>query len=217
VTTDPVAARAQTLSQVLAAADGTDPAGWTKRSHRAFTAELARIGAAGEQPGADEDVLIDAVYAAYELLVSTDTLLRKFPVTREMVAASTVEWPGTGTEESNGWRAFDGSTGTYTDTLAAESWIGIDAGDAGPVTIDTLRVHPRAGQANRARGTVLQGSDDGTAWTDLHTIGEVTEGQWYEAKLDRRASYRRVRMYDGHDGRCNLAEVEFWYHLPDEA
>ncbi|MFJ4840977.1 Tat pathway signal protein [Streptomyces sp. NPDC088746] len=216
VTTEAVTARAQTLDQVLARASATGPAAWTKRSHAAFTTEIARIETAGGKPGADEDALIDAVYDAYDLLVSRDTLLTKFPVTREMVAASTVEWPGTGTKESNGWRAFDGSTTTYTDTLAAVSWIDVDAGDAGPVTVDVLRVRPRAGQAGRATGTVLQGSDDGTAWTDLHTVGAVTDGQWYEAKLGARASYRRMRLYDAHDGRANLAEVEFWYYLPEE-
>ncbi|MFC9248670.1 Tat pathway signal protein [Streptomyces sp. NPDC057136] len=215
-TTDAVAARAQTLAEVLADAGRKDPADWTKRSYAAFTAEIARIGTAGGKPGADEDALIDAVHAAYELLVPIDSLLRKFPVTPAMVVASTVEWPGTGTKASNGWRAFDGSATTYTDTLAAESWIDIDAGDAGPLTVDSLRVLPRSGQAARARGTVLQGSDDGTDWTALHTIGEVTDGQWYEAKLAERASYRRLRLYDNHDGRANLAEVEFWSYLPDE-
>ncbi|MDX2931284.1 fibronectin type III domain-containing protein [Streptomyces ipomoeae] len=213
-TSVPAVAVAETLADVLARARRTDPAEWTKKSYAAFTAELDRIE---KETGEDEDTRIDEVYAAYELLVSRDTLLRRTSVTASMVAASTIEWPGRGTKESNGWKAFDGNTATYTDTLAAESWIDITAGDAGPLVVDKLRVLPRAGFAGRATGTVLRGSTDGGAtWTDLHTIGTTTEGIWYEATLSSTASYPLLRLHDAHDGRCNLAEVEFWYYAPEE-
>jgi hypothetical protein len=212
----PAVAVAETLAQLLARAGRTDPADWTKKSYAAFTAELTRIKEAGKESGADQDELIDEVYAAYELLESLDTLLVKFKVTQSMVAASTIAWPGTGTKASNGWKAFDGDTNTYTDTLASESWIDIDAGDAGPVTIDKIRFHPRSGFVPRANGTVFRGSDDGTTWTDITTISRASAEQWYDIKLGERASYRMIRVYDNHDGRCNLSEIEFWYHLPDE-
>ncbi|NGO10150.1 fibronectin type III domain-containing protein [Streptomyces sp. HC44] len=214
VSEDPAVAVAESLASVLARARGTAAADWTKKSYAAFVDELDRIeGATGE----DEDARIDAVYAAYGLLVSVDTLLRKFEVTPSMVAASTVAWPGTGTTASNGWRAFDGDTATYTDTLAAESWIDVDAGASGQVTVDRIRLYPRVGQLSRANGTVFRGSDDGGAtWTDFHTVSGVDTAQWYEFRLASRASYRWIRVFDGHNGRCNLAEVEFWYQLPDE-
>jgi hypothetical protein len=127
-------------------------------------------------------------------------------------------WPGTGTKASNGWKAFDGDTATYTDTIAAVSWIDIDPGDAGPVTVDKLRFHPRSGFLTRANGMVFRGSDDdGATWTDFHTISGVSADQWYEVKLAQRASYRRIRVYDDHSGSANLSEIEFWYYLPDEA
>ncbi|MDX3232335.1 hypothetical protein [Streptomyces sp. ME19-01-6] len=136
-----------------------------------------------------------------------------------MVQASTIEWPGKGTKASNGWTAFDGGTATYTDTLAAESWIDIDAGDKGPITVDRIRVRPRSDASDkilRANGTVFRGSDDGgRTWTDLHTLSGVFAAQWYEVKLAERASYRLIRVHDGHNGRCNLAEIEFRYLLPD--
>ncbi|GAB2859519.1 hypothetical protein GCM10027074_28280 [Streptomyces deserti] len=211
----PVAvAVAETLADVLARARRTGAAEWTRKSYAAFVAELDRIE---QDTGTDDDSRIDRVYAAYELLVSRETLLRRVPVTAPMVKASTIEWPGRGTQASNGWRAFDGDPATYTDTLAAESWIDIDAGDAGPLVVDRLRVLPRAGYATRATGTVLRGSADGGAtWTDLHTIGATTEATWYEGRLPATASYPRLRLYDGHNGRCNLAEVEFWSYAPEE-
>lgn len=206
---------AETFAQLLARARKADPSAWTKKSYAAFTAELDRVEKATAD---DEDKRVDAVYAAYELLVPIATLLRKFAVTSPMVAASTAQWPGTGTKAAAGWRAFDGDAATYTDTTAAESWIDVDAGDTGPITVDRIRLRPRPGQASRANGTVLRGSnDDGATWTDFHTISGVTADQWYEFQLTERASYRTVRVYDNHDGRCNVAELEFWYQLPDEA
>ncbi|MEW1720327.1 Tat pathway signal protein [Streptomyces sp. NPDC093109] len=213
VSEDSAVAVAETLAEVIARARKADPSQWTKKSYAAFTAEIDRI----EQAGGDQEARIDPVYTAYALLVSTETLLRRFTVTREMAEASTVEWPGTGTKASNGWKLFDGDPATYTDTLAAESWVDVDAGAAGPVTIDKIRFHPRADQLSRANGTVFRGSDDGVTWTDLHTISGVSAARWYEAALGRTASYRKIRIYDNHDGRVNLAEVEFWYYLPDEA
>ncbi|MGP4090475.1 Tat pathway signal protein [Streptomyces sp. KR55] len=207
-------AAAESLAELLARAWAVDPAGWTKKSYAAFTAELDRIERA---TGTDDDTRIDAVHAAYALLVSRETLLRRTPVTASMVTASTIEWPGRGTTASNGWKAFGGDPTTYTDTLAAESWIDIDAGDAGPLVVDRLRILPRAGYATRATGTVLRGSTDGgTTWTDLHTIGATSEATWYEATLGATASYPLLRLHDGHNGRCNLAEVEFWYYAAEE-
>ncbi|MEV7422632.1 discoidin domain-containing protein [Streptomyces sp. NPDC091212] len=213
VSEDSAVAVAETLAEVIARARKAEAREWTKKSYAAFTAEIDRI----EKAGGDQEARIDEVYTAYALLVSTDTLLRQFKVTREMVEASTIEWPGTGTKASNGWKAFDGDTATYTDTLATESWIDIDAGAAGPVTIDKIRFHPRTGLETRANGTVFQGSDDGQNWTDLHTISGVSAAQWYEVKLGRTASHRRIRVYDNHGGSANLAEIEFWYYLPDES
>ncbi|MEU5107617.1 fibronectin type III domain-containing protein [Streptomyces sp. NPDC021354] len=218
-TADPAVAVAETLAQVLARARKTAPADWTKKSYAAFTTELDRIETAADESGADQDALIDAAYAAYELLVSLDTLLREFEITEGMVQASTIEWPGKGTKASNGWRAFDGDPATYTDTLAAESWIDIDAGDKGPITVDRIRVRPRSDAADkilRSNGTVFRGSaDGGQTWTDLHTLSGISAAQQYEVKLAERASYPLIRVYDGHNGRCNLAEIEFWYLLPD--
>ncbi|USQ86185.1 fibronectin type III domain-containing protein [Streptomyces phaeoluteigriseus] len=217
-TAEPAVAVAETLDQVITRARKTSPADWTRQSHAAFLAEIDRIEKAGAAPGVDQDALIDEVYTAYELLASVDTLLRRFAVTPAMVAASTVQWPGTGTRASNGWRAFDGDLTTYTDTLASESWLDIDAGTAGPVTIDRIRFHPRPDQLARANGTIFRGSRDGGAtWHDIHTISGVNAAQWYEAKLAERASYPLIRVYDNHNGRVNLTEIEFWYTLPDEA
>ncbi|WP_308402599.1 fibronectin type III domain-containing protein [Streptomyces sp. AC550_RSS872] len=211
---------AEPLPVLLARARATEAKDWTKASYASFTAELDRIENDAENTDADLDRLIDDVYTAYDLLVSVDTLLTKVEVTQEMVTASTIQWPGIGTRESNAWRAFDGDPTTYTDTLAAESWIDVKSGPSGPLTVDRIRFHPRSDGADkigRANGTVFKGSNDGGAtWTDLHTISGVSEARWYEATLAERAVYELIRVYDAHDGRCNLAEIELCHFRPDE-
>ncbi|MFJ2178566.1 hypothetical protein ACIOHE_37435 [Streptomyces sp. NPDC087851] len=82
--------------------------------------------------------------------------------------------------------------------------------------IDVIRLLPRSNQLARADGTVVKGSDDGVIWHDLHPVSGVDTAQWYEARLEWRASYRRIRIYDNHDGRCNLSGIEFASYLPDQ-
>lgn len=216
VSADAVAAVAEPLRVVLERAEALSVDGWTKGSHFLFAREIAQVRAESAKPGHDERALVDRVYAAYGLLVSADTLLREFPLEPAAVAASTVRWPGTGTKASNGWLAFDGDTTTYTDTIANPSWIDITPGAAGPVVLDKVRLHPRPGSATRGNGTVLQGShDDGATWEDIHTITGLTEDRWYVVALPRTTSYPRLRIYDDHNGRVNLAEVEFLRYVPD--
>jgi hypothetical protein len=93
-----------------------------------------------------------------------------------------------------------------------------NAGDAGPITIDKIRFYPRIGLTTRANGTVFRGSNDDCAtWTDIHTIGGVSAAQWYETRLPERASFRRIRVCDGHDGLLPLAAVRRPRPHPAEA
>ncbi|WP_143659409.1 fibronectin type III domain-containing protein [Streptomyces sp. MP131-18] len=205
----PVAAEAEPLEQVIARAGDVDPGAHTRGSHFLFTEELAAVEAAASRPDADVPALVDRVYDAYGLLVPRDTLLRPVPVTRDMVLASTPPWGGGGTSQDNAWRAFDGDTATFTDTTAATSWITVDFGDAGPVGVDAVRLHPRTGQVTRANGTRLQSSNDGgLTWETFHTVQGVGEPRWYDVALAEQVSSPLFRIFDDHDGRANLAEVE---------
>ena len=95
------------------------PDGYTKGSYYLYQKEFERIQAALALPGADKAALVAQLAQAEAALVSTITLpAAKIAVTSSMVVASTVAWPNdnAGSAAVNGWCAFDGNTGTYTDT-----------------------------------------------------------------------------------------------------
>ncbi|GAA3774074.1 putative Ig domain-containing protein [Streptomyces phyllanthi] len=132
------------------------------------------------------------------------------PIDPAWVDASTPQWPGTGTPAANGWRMFDGDIATYTDTTTANGWVTVKPTDGSSPALDAVMIRPRAKFANRANGTVLQGSTDGgNTWTTFLTISGVTsDEQWYTFKLPQRTVIPMLRVYDGHGGNTNLAEVQ---------
>ncbi|MDX3226727.1 putative Ig domain-containing protein [Streptomyces sp. ME19-01-6] len=126
------------------------------------------------------------------------------------VDASTPPWPGTGTTAANGWRMFDGDIATYTDTTTSNGWVTVKPTDGSSLAVDAVTVRPRAKYASRANGTVLQGSTDGgKTWTTFLTITGVTsDQQWYTFKLPQHTVIPMLRVYDGHGGNTNIAEVQ---------
>ncbi|MFI7068010.1 putative Ig domain-containing protein [Kribbella sp. NPDC050124] len=122
------------------------------------------------------------------------------------VVASSVVFPGVSTAEDNGWRMFDGNINTFTDTTSGNGWVKVTA----PLEFNAVRVHPRTNFPSRANGTVVQSSTDGgTTWTTLATINGVVDGnQWYVFPLTSTVSVPMIRVYDGHGGFTNLAEVQ---------
>ncbi|MGW0708349.1 Ig domain-containing protein [Streptomyces sp. NPDC002643] len=124
--------------------------------------------------------------------------------------ASTPPWPGTGTTAANGWRMFDGDITTYTDTTTSNGWVTVNPTDGSSLEADAVMIRPRAKYASRANGTQLQSSTDGgKTWTPFLTLSGVTsDQQWYTFKLPERTVIPMLRVYDGHGGNTNLAEVQ---------
>ncbi len=205
------------IADVIAHAESLPPEDYTKGSHYQLTKVLDEVKAQLDKPEHDEAALIDAIYDAVDALVSVDTLLQEVELEPSMVEASTIIWPGEGTKQENGWRAFDDDTGTFPDTLESVSWIDIEPGAERAVAIDAVRVYPRESHISRANGAIFQGSnDDGETWDDLLTVNGVGEARWYQFDLEERTdAYERLRIFDGHNGRCNLAEVEFLTQVDD--
>ena len=188
------------------------PDGYTKGSYYLYQKEFERIQAALALPGADKAALVAQLAQAEAALVSTITLpAPKVDVTSSMVAASTVAWPNAsaGSAEVNGWRAFDGNTGTYTDTTANPSWILVDLGEGNAKSIGSVRFYPRSNFVSRINGSIIQGSGDGTNWTDLYTINGISALAWNSGAITNTTAFRYLRFYSP-SGSSNVAELEFY-------
>jgi hypothetical protein len=139
-----------------------------------------------------------------------NTHITVVPPDPSWVTASTVSWPGTGTQAGNGWKMFDGDITTYTDTTTANGWVTVTPPSGTTLDVNAVRIRPRVGYPARANGTVLQKSTDGGAtWTTLVTITGVTvDAEWYLFPLAQNESVPRLRVLDEHGGNTNIAEVQ---------
>ncbi|MFE6021725.1 Ig domain-containing protein [Streptomyces sp. NPDC056441] len=139
-----------------------------------------------------------------------NTHVTEVSVARDWVDASTPQFPGVGTTAANGWRMFDSDLTTATDTTSGNGWVSVRPTDGSSLTLDAVMVHPRATFVNRGNGTLVQSSTDGgQTWHTLVTIsGMTSDQQWYTFKLPKRTVTPLLRIYDGHGGFTNLAEVQ---------
>lgn len=139
------------------------------------------------------------------------------PIQPGWVTASTVAWPGTGTEAANGWRMFDGDVATYTDTTTEDGWVTIRPPGGVTLNFNAVRVRPRSGQPSRANGTAVQTSANGGAtWQTVVTFSGVTDdATWYVFSLATEASSPMLRVLDEHNGHVNIAEVQL-LHIDDD-
>ncbi|MDF7820199.1 RICIN domain-containing protein [Runella sp. MFBS21] len=63
---------------------------------------------------------------------------------------------------------------------------------------------------HRLNGAKIQGSNDGSNWTDLYTITVNGTGGWQEFTFGNTNSYQRVRFQSGSEGYGELRELEFY-------
>ncbi|MFJ9379959.1 Ig domain-containing protein [Streptomyces sp. NPDC101455] len=140
-----------------------------------------------------------------------NTNAKPLDIQQSWVTASTVQYPGTGTAEANGWRMFDGDTTTFTDTTSKNGWVTVTPPSGTNLKFDLVRLHPRISLPTRANRDLIQGSSDGgTTWKTLVTIADITTGdQWYTFPLTS-TSQPMIRIYDGHGGFTNIAEVKLY-------
>ncbi|MBR7828869.1 putative Ig domain-containing protein [Actinospica sp. MGRD01-02] len=141
-----------------------------------------------------------------------NTNATQLTIEESWVTASTPQYPGTGTAAANGWRMFDGDTTTFTDTTTANGWVTVTPPSGTDLTFDVVRIRPRANLPLRGNGDLIQGSSDGgSTWTTLVTISGITVGtQWYAFALGSSTTQPMIRVYDGHGGHTNLAEVQLY-------
>lgn len=158
--------------------------------------KVAAVGYSGESPQSE---------------AVTITTLKPISVVSSMVKATTNIWPGTGTPEENAWLAFDGNTATATDTITNPGWILIDFGVGNEQVPGGMKFYPRSTNVSRMNGAVIQGSNDGTNFTDLYSISGISTVKWYFVEIGNSTStaYRYLRYYTP-KGNANVAELAFY-------
>jgi hypothetical protein len=195
------------LDAVIARAEAVDLSRYSRASALLFTRELEAVEAAAAKEGADRDALSKRLLEAWKLL--EDPPSTTLPIERSWVTASSVSWDGKRSTADNGWVMFDGDPSTFTDTKTATGWVQVVPDDGSHLTVETVRVQPRAGSASRATGFQVQGSDDGGAtWETFLTLSRPADSGWTEYPLDAPVSYKALRLYSP-NGYTNLAELQF--------
>lgn len=189
------------------------PDGYTKGSYYQYMQEVERIRELFNNPVSDRPALLEELHQAQEQLVSLASLpAQKITVTPSMVAASTPVYQNKGTKEQNGWRAVDSNVDTFTDTMDAVAWIDIDLGENQAESLSSFKFYPRNGKASeitRVNGAILQGSNDGTHYSDLYTISGISSVQWHTASITNDTAFRYLRYYSP-GGYANVAELELY-------
>ncbi|WP_186327687.1 discoidin domain-containing protein [Paenibacillus xylanexedens] len=189
------------------------PDGYTKGSYYQYMQEVERIRELFNNPASDRPALLEELYQVQEQLVSLSSLpAQKLTVTPSMVTASTPVYQNKGTKEQNGWRAVDSNVDTFTDTMDAVSWIDIDLGENQAESLSSFKFYPRNGKTSeitRVNGAILQGSNDGTHYTDLYTISGISSVQWHTASITNDTAFRYLRYYSP-GGYANVAELELY-------
>lgn len=203
------------IDPILGRADAVDLTAYTRGSQLLFPREVASVREALAKPDADEQALAKRLTAAWDLL---DPLAAEAPATFEQswVAASTATADGATIAAANGWRMFDGNTGTFTDTTTKSCTNTVLPADGTAYTVVGVKYFPRDSAYLRATGMGIQGSNDGGAtWTQFASTGTPVRG-WNTITLTEPVHYGALRI-NGGNGFCNVAELQFIVQVIDKS
>jgi hypothetical protein len=126
----------------------------------------------------------------------------------------TVTW----NDNSTGTTKSVNSAGTYTATCTTS---GCPVSAAGNITVsgnppvgcvvDKVRLAFRTGCcADRILGAKIQGSNDGSSWTDIYTFNQNAAGGWEDFIFTNTVAYNSVRFQAGPIGYGELSGLEFY-------
>ncbi|WP_335987569.1 putative Ig domain-containing protein [Glycomyces sp. MUSA5-2] len=203
------------LDTVLAQADAVDLSQYSRGSRILFPREVAAVREAAEEPGADEDALARRLIDAWGLL---DPLVTEAPAALDpdWVTASTVSWDDKLDAADNGWRMFDGDTGTWTDTTTKSCTNTVVPDDGTGFEVVGVRYFPKDAAVNRATNMSIDGSTDGGAtWTAFANTGTPVRG-WNTIDLAEPVDFGALRISGG-NGYCNVAELQFIVAVVDKS
>jgi len=141
--------------------------------------------------------------------------------------AVSYSWAGTGVSNGNAQTInFNAPTaaGTYSYTVTAlktgctqqQSSVNVTVTSSNPTqpcAVNKVRLWFRApGDCcmDRLNGAKIQGSNNGSTWTDLYTITQNGTGSWQEFSFGNTVSYSSVRFVASSTGWGELFELEFY-------
>ncbi|HEY8903575.1 MAG TPA: putative Ig domain-containing protein, partial [Chthoniobacterales bacterium] len=144
------------------------------------------------------------------LVVDESRLIRDVPHRAKIID------PNTGSVSANSQHLldvlFDNNPGTYAELDLKGQGAGVPlAFDFGfqRVQLSGVELLARPGYRERTAGAIVQGSDDGQAWTTLSDGAAATE-DWQDLKMKPAVkSYRYIRIFNPNNWFCNVSEVRF--------
>jgi hypothetical protein len=145
------------------------------------------------------------------LVVDESKLIRNVPNIAKILD------PNTGAVSANSQRLldvlFDNDPRTYAELSVKGVGAGIpltfDFGPAKRVQLSGVELLARPDYRERTAGAIVQGSDEGKAWTTLSEQAAPTE-DWQNLKMKPSGkSYRYIRVFNRNDWLCNVSEVRF--------
>ncbi|XEC96028.1 discoidin domain-containing protein [Paenibacillus tarimensis] len=107
---------------------------------------------------------------------------------------------------------FDSNSNTASDfrngSNGAGGYITFDFKEGAQVTLTSVELLAANNVAGRLNGTVVQGSNDNTTWTDL-TPAAAGTSRWQTLPVSSQESYRYIRIWNWRSWYGNMAEVRF--------
>ncbi|WP_353722542.1 carbohydrate-binding protein [Dyadobacter sp. 676] len=76
--------------------------------------------------------------------------------------------------------------------------------------MNKVRLHWRTADFSRLNGAKIQGSNDGSTWTDIYMISVNATGSWQEFTFPNATPYQHVRYAASPAGYGELREIEFY-------
>lgn len=133
--------------------------------------------------------------------------------------SGTVTWFRDGVQVSTGISLTTLVAGSYTakcssgscTSAASNALVITQASGCAPLcVVNRVRLHWRTSDFARLNGAKIQGSNDGTTWADIYTIGVNATGTWQEFTFANTTAYQHIRYAASPTGVGELAEIEFY-------
>lgn len=133
------------------------------------------------------------------------------------LAGTIIGTPGSWQNQGNTIaKVFDGDLSTFFDAPdpGNADWAGLDLGT--PEIITSIAYAPRSGEEGRMVGGIFQGSNSPTfaTSTNLYTITSSPADGYSTVAVTNSTPFRYVRYLAPNGGYGNIAELQFFGHLP---